>query len=47
MVAGLDPDAGGPVVGDEVYALIEFDRDGAAADYVTLPAGRIRRARRC
>ena len=27
-VAGLGPDAGGPAVGDEVYALIEFDRDG-------------------
>src|SRR5580698_2596770 len=37
-VAGLGPGAGGPAVGDEVYALIEFDRDGAAADYVTLPA---------
>jgi NADPH:quinone reductase-like Zn-dependent oxidoreductase len=24
--------------GDNVYALIEFDRDGAAADYVTVPA---------
>ena len=47
MVAGLGPDAGGSAVGDEVYALIEFDRDGAAADYVTLPASRIRRERRC
>jgi NADPH:quinone reductase-like Zn-dependent oxidoreductase len=37
-VAGLGPGAGGPAVGDEIYALIEFDRDGAAADYVTLPA---------
>src|SRR6476620_6190153 len=25
-------------VGDEVYGLIRFDRDGAAADYVTVPA---------
>ena len=25
-------------VGDEVYGLIQFDRDGAAADYVTVPA---------
>ncbi|WP_297698066.1 NADP-dependent oxidoreductase [Mycobacterium sp.] len=26
------------VPGDEVYGLIEFDRDGAAADFVTVPA---------
>ncbi len=26
-------------VGDEVYGLIRFDRDGAAAEYVTIPAG--------
>jgi NADPH:quinone reductase-like Zn-dependent oxidoreductase len=25
-------------VGEEVYGLIDFDRDGAAAEYVTLPA---------
>jgi NADPH:quinone reductase-like Zn-dependent oxidoreductase len=24
--------------GDEVYGLVDFDRDGAAADYVTMPA---------
>ncbi len=40
-VAGLGPGAGGPAVGDEIYALIEFDRDGAAADYVTLPAAHL------
>src|SRR4051812_6795280 len=26
-------------VGDEVYGLVPFDRDGAAAEYVTVPAG--------
>ena len=26
------------VVGQEVYGLIKFDRDGAAAEYVTVPA---------
>ena len=25
--------------GDEVYGLIRFDRDGAAAEFVTVPAG--------
>ena len=45
-VAGLGPaasgpGASGPAVGDEVYALIEFDRDGAAAEYVTLPAAHL------
>ncbi|HEY6495104.1 MAG TPA: NADP-dependent oxidoreductase [Trebonia sp.] len=40
-VAGLGPGADGLAVGDEVYALIEFDRDGAAADYVTLPAAHL------
>jgi NADPH:quinone reductase-like Zn-dependent oxidoreductase len=37
-VVGLGPDASGVTVGDEVYGLIDFDRDGAAAQYVTLPA---------
>jgi NADPH:quinone reductase-like Zn-dependent oxidoreductase len=37
-VAGLGPGADGLAVGDEVYGLIEFDRDGAAAQYVALPA---------
>ena len=40
-VARLGPGASGPAVGDEVYALIDFDRDGAAADYVTLPAAHL------
>jgi NADPH:quinone reductase-like Zn-dependent oxidoreductase len=37
-VAGLGPGADGVAIGDEVYGLIDFDRDGAAAEYVTLPA---------
>jgi NADPH:quinone reductase-like Zn-dependent oxidoreductase len=40
-VAGLGSGASGPAVGDEVYALVEFDRDGAAAGYVTLPAAHL------
>jgi len=28
-------------VGDEVYGLIDFDRDGAAAEYVTVPAAHL------
>jgi len=41
-VAALGPDADGGTdgiaVGEEVYGLIDFDRDGAAAEYVTVPA---------
>jgi NADPH:quinone reductase-like Zn-dependent oxidoreductase len=44
-VAGLADDvaddaggATGVAVGDEVYGLIDFDRNGAAAEYVTVPA---------
>src|ERR1700722_20398706 len=37
-VVGLGPDAGTVAPGQEVYGLIDFDRDGAAAQYVTLPA---------
>jgi NADPH:quinone reductase-like Zn-dependent oxidoreductase len=37
-VTGLGPGASGPAIGTEVYALIDFDRDGAAAGYVTVPA---------
>jgi NADPH:quinone reductase-like Zn-dependent oxidoreductase len=40
-VARLGPGAEGLAVGEEVYALIDFDRDGAAAEYVTLPAAHI------
>ena len=37
-VVGLGPGTGGLAVNDEVYGLIDFDRNGAAAQYVTLPA---------
>ena len=37
-VIGLGPGASGVAVRDEVYGLIDFDRNGAAAQYVTLPA---------
>jgi NADPH:quinone reductase-like Zn-dependent oxidoreductase len=40
-VVGLGPDASGVAVGEEVYGLIDFDRDGAAAQYVTLPAAHL------
>ena len=40
-VVGLGPDASGVAVGADVYALIDFDRDGAAAQYVTLPAAHL------
>jgi NADPH:quinone reductase-like Zn-dependent oxidoreductase len=40
-VAALGPAAGGVTVGEEVYALIEFDRNGAAAEYVTVPAAHL------
>ena len=33
-VAALGPGADGVTVGEEVYGLIDFDRDGAAAEYV-------------
>ena len=37
-VAGLADGASGVAVGDEVYGLIDFDRDGAAAEFTTVPA---------
>lgn len=37
IVAGLGPDVTEFAVGDAVYGLIDFDRDGAAADFVTVP----------
>lgn len=36
VVAALGPDTAGPSIGDEVYALARFDRDGAAAEFVTV-----------
>jgi NADPH:quinone reductase-like Zn-dependent oxidoreductase len=38
VVVGLAPDAVGVSLGDDVYALTRFDRDGVAADYVAVPA---------
>ena len=37
-VAGLGDGIAGLAVGDEVIGLIDFDRDGAAAEYVAMPA---------
>jgi NADPH:quinone reductase-like Zn-dependent oxidoreductase len=37
-VSALGPGATGLAVGDQVYGLIDFYRDGAAAGYVTVPA---------
>ena len=41
VVSALAPGVAGLSVGDEVFALIDFDRDGAAADYVTVPAAHL------
>ena len=38
VVVGHRPGRHRTAVGDEVYGLIPFDRDGAAAEYVTVPA---------
>jgi NADPH:quinone reductase-like Zn-dependent oxidoreductase len=40
-VAALGQGVAGLAAGDEVYGLVEFDRDGAAAEYVTLPAAHL------
>ena len=37
-VVGTGPGVSDLAVGEDVYGLIEFDRDGAAADYATVPA---------
>ena len=37
VVAEIGPGVGDLAVGDEVFALTPFDRDGVAADYVALP----------
>jgi NADPH:quinone reductase-like Zn-dependent oxidoreductase len=37
-VAEVGDDGTGVSVGDEVYGLVPFDRDGAAAEYVSVPA---------
>ena len=36
VIAGLGPSAGDLAVGDEVIGLVDFDRDGAAAEYVVM-----------
>jgi NADPH:quinone reductase-like Zn-dependent oxidoreductase len=38
VVSELSPEVTGMAVGDEVYGLIPFTRDGAAAEYTTVPA---------
>jgi NADPH:quinone reductase-like Zn-dependent oxidoreductase len=38
VVAEVAPDARDAVVGDEVFALTPFDRDGVAAEYAVVPA---------
>ena len=38
IVAALGPGVEGLAVGDEVYGLTAFDRDGVAADYAAIPA---------
>jgi NADPH:quinone reductase-like Zn-dependent oxidoreductase len=38
VVAALGPQVDGVAVGEAVYALTGFDRDGAAADYAVVPA---------
>jgi NADPH:quinone reductase-like Zn-dependent oxidoreductase len=39
IVAAIGPDVDDPAVGDAVYALGDFDRDGAAAEYAIVAAG--------
>lgn len=38
VVVAVGPDADGVAIGDEVFGLVPFNRDGAAADYVLVPA---------
>jgi NADPH:quinone reductase-like Zn-dependent oxidoreductase len=38
LVAGLGAGVTGLAAGDEVIGLVDFDRDGAAAEYVVMPA---------
>jgi NADPH:quinone reductase-like Zn-dependent oxidoreductase len=42
-VAALGPGVTDLAVGDEVYGLIDFDRDGAAAEFTTVPADALTR----
>ena len=41
VVAELGPGASGFEIGDQVYGLIGFDRPGAAAEYVAVPADQL------
>ena len=43
VVAAVGPDVHGLSVGDEVFGLVPFDRDGAAAEYVRAPAATLAR----
>ena len=38
VVSALGPGTGGVAPGDEVYALADFERDGAAAEFAVVPA---------
>jgi NADPH:quinone reductase-like Zn-dependent oxidoreductase len=38
VVTGTGPDVADIAVGDQVYGLVPFDRDGAAAEYVAVPS---------
>jgi NADPH:quinone reductase-like Zn-dependent oxidoreductase len=38
VVEEVGPGVAGVAAGDEVFALTPFDRDGVAADYVSLPS---------
>lgn len=42
-VAAVGSSAAGIAVGDEVFGLVPFDRDGAAAEFVALPAANVAR----
>ena len=39
VVAALGPGVDEVAVGDQVYGMTAFDRDGVAADYAAIPAG--------
>jgi len=43
VVAMCGPGVTGPEIGDQVFGLVRFDRLGAAAEFVTLPAGDLAR----
>ena len=47
VVAALGAGVAGLAVGDEVIGLIDFDRDGAAAEYVVMPASGLAAKPRC